>query len=65
VGVVAGLTVDNVKLTVGEMVFYRPKVDKTQTMNLQKHKDLWRAVKAWFDSGAGAAAARRPQKGAN
>ena len=51
VGEVAGLTVDNVKLAAGELEFYRPKVDKTQTMDLRKHKDLWRAMKAWFDSG--------------
>lgn len=49
VGELAGLTVGNFDLKSGELRFYRPKVDKTQTHKMTA--DTLRAVRAWFDSG--------------
>jgi integrase len=49
VGEVAGLTVADVDLSAGELRFYRPKVDKTQTHRLTP--DTLRAARAYFDAG--------------
>ena len=49
VGEVAGLQVEDFDLNEGEMVFYRPKVDKTQRHELSD--DTLRALKAWLESG--------------
>jgi integrase len=49
VGEVARLQVSDFDLKAGEMHFYRPKVDKTQTHKLTA--DTARALQAWFDSG--------------
>jgi integrase len=49
VGEVARLLVSDFDLKTGEMRFYRPKVDKTQTHKLSG--DTQRALQAWFDSG--------------
>ncbi len=49
VGEVARLDVSDFDLRVGELRFYRPKVDKTQTHKMSA--DTFRAVMAWFHSG--------------
>jgi integrase len=49
VGEVARLQVSDFDLKAGEMHFYRPKVDKTQTHILSG--DTQRALQAWFDNG--------------
>lgn len=49
VGEVAGLRVADVDLKAGELVFYRPKVDKTQRHKLTA--DTLRAARAWVDAG--------------
>jgi integrase len=49
VGEVARLQVSDFDLKAGEMRFYRPKVDKTQTHKLSA--DTARALQAWFDNG--------------
>jgi integrase len=49
VGEVARLQVTDFDLKAGEMVFYRPKVDKTQTHKLSA--DTQRALQVWFESG--------------
>jgi integrase len=49
VGEVARLLVSDFDLKAGEMRFYRPKVDKTQTHKLSG--DTQRALQAWFDRG--------------
>jgi integrase len=49
VGEVARLQVSDFDLKAGEMRFYRPKVDKTQTHKLTA--DTLRALQAWFASG--------------
>jgi integrase len=49
VGEVARLQVSDFDLKTGEMRFYRPKVDKTQTHKLSG--DTQRALQAWFESG--------------
>jgi integrase len=49
VGEVARLQVSDFDLKAGEMRFYRPKVDKTQTHKLSG--DTQRALQAWFDNG--------------
>jgi integrase len=49
VGEVARLQVSDFDLKAGEMHFYRPKVDKTQTHKLSG--DTQRALQAWFESG--------------
>ena len=48
-GEVAGLLVTDFDVAQGNMTFYRPKVDKTQTHKLTL--DALRAVMAWFASG--------------
>ena len=48
-GEVAILKISDFDLKAGQLVFYRPKVDKTQTHNLSR--DTLKALKAWFDSG--------------
>lgn len=54
VGEVARLQVSDFDLKAGEMRFYRPKVDKTQTHKLSA--DTLRALHAWFDNGDAPAA---------
>jgi integrase len=54
VGEVARLQVSDFDLKAGEMRFYRPKVDKTQTHKLSG--DTQRALQAWFESGDAPAA---------
>ncbi len=49
VGEVARLKVSDFDLQAGELVFYRPKVDRTQRHKLTA--DTLRAVQAWIDSG--------------
>ena len=49
VGELAGLKVTDVDLEAGKLIFYRPKVDKTQTHDLTQ--DAKRALKAYFDHG--------------
>lgn len=49
-GEVAGLTVTDFDLKAGELKFYRPKVDKTQTHRLTK--DTLAAAKAYFEQDA-------------
>lgn len=49
VGELAGVRVADVDLKAGELVFYRPKVDKTQRHKLSA--DTLRAVRAWVDAG--------------
>jgi integrase len=49
VGEVTRLQVAEFDLKAGEMRFYRPKVDKTQTHKLSA--DTMRALRAWFNSG--------------
>jgi integrase len=49
VGEVTRLQVSDFDLKAGEMRFYRPKVDKTQTHKLSG--DTQRALQAWFESG--------------
>ncbi len=49
VGEVARLEVTDFDLHTGELRFYRPKVDKTQTHKMSV--DTYRAVMAWFQSG--------------
>ncbi len=49
VGEVARLQVSDFDMRVGEMHFYRPKVDKVQTHKLTS--DTFRALLAWFNSG--------------
>jgi len=49
VGELAGLTVDAVDLAAGELRFYRPKVDKTQTHRLTG--DALRALRAYVAAG--------------
>jgi integrase len=49
VGEVARLEVTDFDLRSGELRFYRPKVDKTQTHKMAV--DTFRAVTAWFQSG--------------
>jgi integrase len=49
VGEVARLDVSNFDLRTGELRFYRPKVDKTQTHKMSA--DTFRAVMMWFHSG--------------
>jgi integrase len=49
VGEVARLQVSDFDLKAGEMRFYRPKVDKTQTHQLSG--DTQRALQAWFENG--------------
>lgn len=48
-GEVAILKVGNFNLSEKTMTFYRPKVDKTQTLELTT--GTWKALKAWFNSG--------------
>jgi integrase len=49
VGEVARLEITDFDLKSGELRFYRPKVDKTQTHKMTV--DTFRAVMAWFQSG--------------
>ncbi len=49
VGEVARLQVSDFDLRAGELRFYRPKVDKTQTHKLSA--DTQRALQVWFESG--------------
>jgi integrase len=49
VGEVARLEVTDFDIRTGELRFYRPKVDKTQTHKMTV--DTFRAVMAWFQSG--------------
>lgn len=49
VGEVAALQVTDLDLKAGELRFYRPKVDKTQTHKLTV--DTFRAAQAWFITG--------------
>ena len=48
VGEVAGLAVTDVDLKRGELRFYRPKVDKTQTHKLTA--DAWEAARVYLDN---------------
>lgn len=49
VGELARLLIEDFDLNEGEMVFYRPKVDKTQRHELSE--DVLRALRAWMESG--------------
>ena len=48
-GEMAGLIVDNVNFELGELTFYRPKVDRTQTHRLSP--DALNALRAYRDAG--------------
>ena len=50
-GEVAILQVADVDLKTSELHFYRPKVDKVQTIDLHLFPGTLRALRAWFDSG--------------
>jgi len=54
VGELARLTVADFDLAAGELRFYRPKVDKTQTQKLTG--DTFAALRAWLDAGDAPAA---------
>lgn len=52
VGELAGLAVGDFDLDARELTFYRPKVNRTQTMDLTKTAYLWEAVEVWFATDA-------------
>lgn len=57
-GEVTLLKVGDVNLSEKTLTFYRPKVDKTQTLELTT--GTWRALKVWFTAGDAPLAAEAP-----